>query len=63
MVGDSERETAARKEFQQRLPVLLQSGEELYDDPHLQGCDVCRALVVDLEQIGDAARRRFERYN
>jgi hypothetical protein len=63
MVDESKREGVACKEFQQRLPELLQSGEKLYDDPHLPSCDRCRALVVDLEQIADAARRRFERYN
>jgi hypothetical protein len=61
MAGDSQGETAACKEFQERLQELLQRGEELYDDPHLQGCDFCRRLVVELEVIADAARRHFGR--
>jgi|HubBroStandDraft_5_1064220.scaffolds.fasta_scaffold2743984_1 hypothetical protein len=63
MASDSEFESMACKEFQQRLPKLLESGDELYSDAHLRSCELCRALVIDLEKIADEGRRRFERYN
>jgi hypothetical protein len=50
-------------EFQRKLPTMLESGDELYSDAHLRSCELCRALVIDLENISDEARSRFERYN
>jgi hypothetical protein len=60
MTSDSEHESTACEEFQRRLRKLLESGDEPYSDAHLQNCKFCRALVIDLEQIADQARRRFE---
>jgi hypothetical protein len=63
MTSDSEHEPTACREFQARLPVLFESGDELYSDAHLRNCELCMALVIDLEKIADESRRRFERYN
>ena len=63
MAGDSQKETAACKEFQERLQELIQVEGKLYGDPHLQRCDSCRGLVVELEEIADAARHNFGRFN
>jgi hypothetical protein len=46
-------------EFQEHLPELIASGADLTNDPHLRDCDLCRALLADLETIADAARQLF----
>jgi hypothetical protein len=46
-------------EFQERLPELIASGASLADNPHLKECDLCRALLADLETIAEAARQLF----
>ncbi len=46
-------------EFQRHLPELISSGENVSADPHLQSCELCRALLADLETIADAARQLF----
>jgi hypothetical protein len=46
-------------EFQARLPELVGSGEDLAAHPHILGCEVCRALLADLETIAEAARQLF----
>ena len=43
-------------EFQDRLPELYESGEELNGLDHLQTCENCAALVSDLNAIVDAAK-------
>jgi len=62
MASDSENDTRSCEDFQEKLPDLMQAREELYRDPHLKTCERCRALLIELEQIADAARR-FKRYN
>jgi hypothetical protein len=47
-------------DFQKQLPDLFSSGSIIEDHPHLRNCDLCRALVDDLEIIAEEARRRFE---
>lgn len=47
------------KEFQDKLPDLIASGEDLSQHPHLQTCPLCRALLTDLETIAEAARQLF----
>jgi predicted anti-sigma-YlaC factor YlaD len=49
----------ACSEFQAQLPDLIGSGEDVSSHPHLQSCDLCRALLADLETIADAARQLF----
>jgi predicted anti-sigma-YlaC factor YlaD len=47
------------QEFQEQMSDLIGSGVDLQDHPHLQGCDLCRALLNDLETIAEAARQLF----
>jgi hypothetical protein len=46
-------------EFQSHLPELISSGEDASRHPHIQECDLCRALLADLETIAQAARDLF----
>jgi len=45
--------------FQAQLPDLIGSGETAADHPHLRDCELCRALLADLETIAEAARQLF----
>ena len=45
--------------FQAQLPELIGSGEDLTRHPHLKQCELCRALLADLETIAEAARQLF----
>lgn len=45
-------------EFQTQLPELIGSGSAA-GHPHLQGCELCGALLADLETIAEAARQLF----
>lgn len=46
-------------EFQARLPELIASGANATSHPHLKDCELCRALLADLETIAEAARQLF----
>jgi hypothetical protein len=46
-------------EFQAQLPELIGSGKQIADHPHIQSCELCRALLADLETIAEAARQLF----
>jgi hypothetical protein len=46
-------------EFQSQLPELIGSGENVSAHPHIQNCELCRALLADLETIAEAARQLF----
>ena len=46
-------------EFQAQLPELIASGESMSAHPHFQSCELCRALLSDLETIAQAARELF----
>ena len=46
-------------EFQALLPDLIGSGENVAAHPHIQQCELCRALLADLETIAEAARQLF----
>ena len=46
-------------EFQAQLPELIGSGENASVHPHVQSCELCRALLADLETIAEAARQLF----
>jgi hypothetical protein len=46
-------------EFQAQLPELIGSGENASAHPHVQSCELCRALLADLETIAEAARQLF----
>jgi hypothetical protein len=45
--------------FQAQLPDLIASGEDVSTHPHLQNCELCPALLADLETIAEAARQLF----
>jgi hypothetical protein len=57
MTGDPGKLRCA--EFQAKLPELIASGEDAAAHPHLQSCELCRALLAELETIAEAARRLF----
>jgi hypothetical protein len=44
-------------EFQAQMPELIGSGENASAHPHVQNCELCRALLADLETIAEAARQ------
>jgi hypothetical protein len=46
-------------EFQAQLPELIGSGVDAGAHPHIQSCELCRALLADLETIAEAARQLF----
>lgn len=46
-------------EFQAQLPELIGSGADAKAHPHIQSCELCRALLADLETIAEAARQLF----
>ena len=46
-------------EFQAKLPELIGSGADAASHPHIQNCELCRALLADLETIAEAARQLF----
>lgn len=43
-------------EFQQRLPELFESGDNLNADSHLSTCENCTSLVQDLQYIAQQAK-------
>lgn len=45
--------------FQTALPDFIGSGENMAAHPHLQSCELCRALLADLDVIAQAARQLF----
>jgi hypothetical protein len=47
------------QEFQDLLPELIGTGEDIKLHPHIQSCELCRALLADLETIAEAARQLF----
>jgi hypothetical protein len=47
------------EEFQAQLPELIGSGEKVSDHDHIRTCELCRALLADLETIAEAARQLF----
>lgn len=46
-------------EFQAHLPELIGSGVNVSEHPHIQSCELCRALLAELETIAQAARDLF----
>jgi hypothetical protein len=45
------------QEFQAMLPELIGTGEDIGLHPHYRSCELCRALLADLEAIAEAARQ------
>lgn len=54
-----DRNTMSCAEFQAQLPELIGSGADATNHPHVQDCELCRALLADLETIAEAARQLF----
>lgn len=54
-----ERKTMSCAEFQAQLPDMIGSGKNVSAHPHIESCDLCRALLADLETIAEAARQLF----
>ncbi len=57
MTGDPSKMSCA--EFQAQLPELISSGADASAHPHVVNCELCRALLSDLETIAEAARQLF----
>ena len=57
MSGDPHQLSCAA--FQAQLPDLIAAGENVASHPHLRSCELCRALLADLETIAEAARQLF----
>ena len=57
MSSDPSKLTCA--EFQAMLPDVIGSGEDASAHPHLKNCELCGALLADLETIAEAARQLF----
>jgi len=57
MTGDPSKMSCA--EFQAQLPELVSSGRDASAHPHVRSCELCRALLADLETIAEAARQLF----
>lgn len=57
MSDDTEKMSCA--EFQAQLPELIGSGADAKAHPHIQSCELCQALLADLETIAEAARQLF----
>jgi hypothetical protein len=47
------------EEFQAHLPDLIGAGVDVSNHPHVLSCELCRALLNDLETIAAAARELF----
>lgn len=47
------------EQFQARLAELIGSGIDVSLHPHLMSCANCRALLIDLQTIADAAKVLF----
>lgn len=45
------------QEFQDQLPELLGSGLNIAYHPHYRECELCQALLAELETIAQAARQ------
>ena len=52
-------ETMRCEEFQAQLPELIGSGANISEHSHLKSCELCSALLADLETIAEAARQLF----
>jgi hypothetical protein len=48
---------ASCADFQSRLADMIGAGEDLSHHPHIVSCELCRALLADLETIAEAARQ------
>jgi predicted anti-sigma-YlaC factor YlaD len=54
-----ERNNMTCEEFQAQMAEIIGTGEDASMHPHVQSCELCRALLRDLETIAEAARQLF----
>ena len=47
------------EEFQSNLPYIIGTGEMIAEHSHVRSCELCRALLADLNVIAHAARQLF----
>jgi len=47
------------EEFSARMNEMIAAGEDIFSHPHVQTCELHRALLADLEAIAKAARELF----
>jgi hypothetical protein len=47
------------EEFHAQMAEMIGTGEDASVHPHVQNCELCRALLHDLQTIADAARQLF----
>ena len=47
------------EEFHEHMAQLIGTGADASAHPHVLSCDLCRALLADLETIAAAARELF----
>jgi len=59
MTAPNDPKSMSCQEFQAQLPELIGTGEDINLHPHIQSCELCRALLADLETIAEAARQLF----
>ena len=59
MTTPSDPKNMTCQEFQALLPELIGTGKDINQHPHIQNCELCRALLADLEAIAQAARDLF----
>jgi len=59
MTGQGDRNDMTCEQFHALMPELIGSGEDISLHPHMQKCELCRALIADLVAIRDAARELF----
>jgi hypothetical protein len=47
------------EDFQSQLAEMIGSGENVAEHEHIRNCELCKALLADLETIAEAARQLF----
>jgi hypothetical protein len=58
MTEPSDVKSISCEEFQSLLPELLATGEHAEHHAHLERCDLCRALISDVNRIAMEAQFR-----
>ncbi len=47
------------EEFDARMTAMMASGEDIFTHPHVQSCELHKALLADLEAIARVAKDLF----
>src|ERR1700722_8020976 len=59
MTGQYDGKPMTCREFDAVMLELIASGEDINTHPHIQSCELHRALLRDLQAIADAAKMLF----